>query len=181
MSKGFTMLLSYTAGKLIGNGNMSEVVSFAAAAGSRVRFVDSLDVQLTEDRRLEWESRSAGHARGVAHGAKEDGEGGTTMTGPSKLLMIFVDETDTWNEMPLYEAIVRRLVQLEVGGATVSAGIMGFGSHHKVHHKRLFGVSDDRPITISVVESEARIRSILPTIRAMIPAALVLLADVETV
>jgi PII-like signaling protein len=103
---------------------------------------------------------------------------------PVKLLVILVDETDTWNnELPLYEAIVRRLVQLEVSGATVSTGIMGFGSHQKVHRKRLFGVTDDRPVTILVADSEAKIRQILPVIRPMVPAdeGLVLLLDAEVV
>jgi uncharacterized protein len=103
------------------------------------------------------------------------------MTGHVKMLVIFVDETDMRGELPLYEAIVRRLVQLEVAGATVSSGIMGFGSHHKVHRKRLFGVTDDRPITITVMDSEERIRAILPVIRPMVVEGLVLLLDAEVV
>ena len=55
----------------------------------------------------------------------------------------------------LYEAIVRRLRQLGIAGATAQAGIMGFGSHGKVHRKRLFGVSDDRPVMITVVDQRS--------------------------
>jgi uncharacterized protein len=105
-------------------------------------------------------------------------------TGRVKLLVILIDETDTWdNDIPLYEAIVRRLVQLEVSGATVSHGIMGFGSHQRVHQKRLFGVTDDRPVTILVADSEDKIKLILPVIRPMIPAdeGLVLLLDADVV
>jgi hypothetical protein len=43
-------------------------------------------------------------------------------TGASKTLVIFIDETDTWNNTPLYEAIVRRLRQLDVARATVHIG-----------------------------------------------------------
>ena len=68
------------------------------------------------------------------------------MTNPVKMLLICVDETDLWETGTLYEAIVRRLRQLGVAGATVQTGIMGFGSHGKVHHKRLFGISDDKPV-----------------------------------
>ena len=53
------------------------------------------------------------------------------MTPPVKLLLIYVAETETWGQTPLYEAIIRRLRQLEVAGATASAGLMGFGSHKK--------------------------------------------------
>jgi len=101
------------------------------------------------------------------------------MTYPAKMLLILVDETDTWNELPLYEAIVRRLVRLELAGATVQAGIMGFGSHHRVHRKRLFGVSDDRPIVISVIDTEDKIRAAAIEIRTMVKEGLVAISNVE--
>jgi PII-like signaling protein len=103
------------------------------------------------------------------------------MKPPIKLLLVFVGENDTWEMIPLYEAIVRRLRQLDVAGATVSAGIMGFGSHMKVHQKRLFGISDDRPVTISVAENESKIREVLPEIRSMVQEGLLLLLDAEVV
>ena len=103
------------------------------------------------------------------------------MNSPVKMLLIFIDETDQWGQVALYEAIVRRLRQLDVAGATVHAGLMGFGSHLQVHRKRLFGISDDRPVTISVVDHEAKIRSILPEIRSMVREGLVILLDAELV
>ena len=103
------------------------------------------------------------------------------MTPPVKMLQIFIDETDMWERMPLYEAIVRRLRQLEVSGATVQAGTMGFGSHMQMHHKRLFGISDDRPVIISVVDNEAKLRKVLPEIRGMVREGVVILLDAEWV
>ncbi len=103
------------------------------------------------------------------------------MTNRTKLLLIFVDETESWEELPLYEAVVRRLVQLGLRGATAQAGIMGFGRHQQVHRKRLFGISDDRPIAITVVDDEMKIRQFLPEIRAMVPEALMILLDGELV
>ncbi len=102
--------------------------------------------------------------------------------GKQKLLLILVDESDTWGEHSLYEVITRKLEVLDAPGATVQAGIMGFGSHHKIHRKRLFGVSDDRPISISVVADEAMIREkLLPGIRPMVTEGLILLLDVEVI
>jgi hypothetical protein len=103
------------------------------------------------------------------------------MTPPVKMLQIFLDETDLWHAQPLYEAIVRRLRQAGIAGATVHHGIMGFGSHMKVHHKRLFGVSDDRPVVITVVDNEHRIREILPEVRGMVKEGLVVLVDAEVI
>ena len=104
------------------------------------------------------------------------------VTNQQKMLIILVDESDTWGEHPLYEGITRRLEHLDAPGATVQAGIMGFGSHHKIHRKRLFGVSDDRPISISVVADEGLLREkVIPAIRPMVTEGLILLLDVEVV
>ena len=105
------------------------------------------------------------------------------MNPPVKMLVIYVDESDIWGDAqtPLYEAIVRRLRQLAIAGATVQAGIMGFGSHQKVHRKRLFGISDDKPVVITAVDSESKLRKILPEIRGMVREGLVVMLDVEFV
>jgi len=96
-----------------------------------------------------------------------------------KLLLIFLDETDSWEEMTLYEALLRRMIRFNVAGATAVKGVMGFGSHHMMHHRRLLGISDDHPITIMVVEREEKLRALLSTIRPMAPEAVMLMVDAE--
>jgi uncharacterized protein len=103
------------------------------------------------------------------------------MNAPVKILLIFVNETDRANEGPLYHAIVQLLRQLDIAGATAHAGVMGFGRHHRVHHKGLFGISDDRPITIIAADDEAKLRSAMPEVRALAGTALMLLVDGEVV
>jgi PII-like signaling protein len=103
------------------------------------------------------------------------------MNEPVKLLLIFVNEVDVWNDTSLYMALVQRLHQLDVAGATAQPGMVGFGHHHRVHHKGLFGISDDRPVTITVVDTESKIRAVLPEIRSMVREGLILLLDAELV
>lgn len=103
------------------------------------------------------------------------------MKPPMKMLQIYVDETDLSGTGPLYEAIIRRLRQLGVNGATAATGIMGFGAHQKVHHRRLFGISDDKPVVITVVDNEGVLREILPEIRRMVKEGLVVLLDAEVI
>jgi uncharacterized protein len=100
---------------------------------------------------------------------------------PAKMLLIYLDETDRHGDIPLYEAVVRKLSHLEVKGATVHAGIMSFGRHHRIHHKRLLGFSDDRPIMITVVDTEEKISAVLPEIRPLVREGLIVLVDVEVV
>jgi uncharacterized protein len=100
-----------------------------------------------------------------------------------KMLVILIGESDRWETQHLYEAIARKLVQIHARGATVHRGIMGFGSHQKrLHQKQLFGISDDRPISISVIDEEERLRTVvIPAVQPMIRHGLMFLSDVEII
>ncbi|HUQ90777.1 MAG TPA: DUF190 domain-containing protein, partial [Bryobacteraceae bacterium] len=100
---------------------------------------------------------------------------------PQKMLLIFIDETDMWREERLYAAIVRTLEKNGVAGVTVLSGIMGYGIHRRIHHKGLFGVSDEKPITMVVIDHEAAIRAILPIVVPMVREGLITLLDTEVI
>jgi PII-like signaling protein len=100
---------------------------------------------------------------------------------PAKMLLIFIDQTDTWRSTPLHEAIVRVLEQNGVAGATVLSGIMGYGIHRRIHRRGLLGVADDKPLTIAVIDNEKKLRDLLPTIRPMIREGLIGFSDFEIV
>jgi uncharacterized protein len=97
-----------------------------------------------------------------------------------KILLIFLSETDQHGEVPLYEAVIRKLSHMDLAGATVLRGIMGFGVHHKVHRDRLFGVADDRPIIIAISDTEERLRAAVPAIRSLVPQTPILMLDAES-
>lgn len=99
------------------------------------------------------------------------------------LLLIYIDETDTWGDsrVPLTKLSSRKLFELGIDGATVQMGIMGFGANRRLHRKRLFGVTDDRPVTISAVDTEQRLRDALQTIRPMVKEGLLFLAPGEII
>ncbi len=96
-----------------------------------------------------------------------------------KLLVIFLAETETHGDIPLYEALVRKLNQKGIQGASVLRGVMGFGKDHHVHRGRLFGVSDDRPVMIVAADSEQNLRSVVPSLRKLSSSAPMLLMDAE--
>src|SRR5579872_3549711 len=73
--------------------------------------------------------------------------------GQAKLLRVFIGEADKWHDEPLYEAIVKRLRMLEVAGATVYRGILGYGAKGHEHKKSFFHLSRDMPIMLSAIDS----------------------------
>src|SRR5581483_3719121 len=100
---------------------------------------------------------------------------------PEKMLLVFVDETDMWHQERLYEAIVRVLERHGIAGATVLNGIMGYGIHRRIHRKGLFGVVDNKPVTLVALDSEEKLRQALPVIRPMIRQGVVALMDAELI
>jgi uncharacterized protein len=103
------------------------------------------------------------------------------MPPPHKSLVIFMDETDMWQESRLYEALVIALERNGIAGATVHSGLMGYGRHRRIHRKGLFGVSDDRPVTIIAVDTETKIRNVLPVIAPMVREGLIMVQDTEVI
>jgi PII-like signaling protein len=100
---------------------------------------------------------------------------------PAKLLLAVFDAHDEWHGEPLHEAIVRVLETHRIAGVTVLQGVTGFGAHRAVHRRGLIGLPHDKPTMIIVVENEAKLRAILPTIRPMIAQGLVALSDAEVI
>lgn len=103
------------------------------------------------------------------------------LEGTGKLLRIFIGESDTWHGKPLYVAIVQRLRELGLAGATVIRGIEGFGAHSHLHTARLLRLSEDLPLIIEVVDREDRIQAALPSLDEMVTEGLVTLETVEVI
>ena len=101
--------------------------------------------------------------------------------GQGKLLRIFIGESDTWHGRPLYEAIVRRLREEGLAGATVFRGIEGFGAHSRLHTARILRLSEDLPLLIEVVDNMEAIERVLPILDEMVSEGLVTMENVEIV
>lgn len=101
--------------------------------------------------------------------------------GEGKLLRIFIGESDTWHGKPLYQAIVERVREEGMAGATVIRGIEGFGATSRIHTARILRLSEDLPIVIEIVDTEERIQGILPALDEMVGEGMVTLERVEVI
>jgi PII-like signaling protein len=78
------------------------------------------------------------------------------------LLRIFVGESDKTDGQPLYEWLVTQARAHGLAGATVLRGLMGFGAHSKIIHTfKIERLSEDLPIVVEIVDSQAKIESFL--------------------
>ncbi len=80
------------------------------------------------------------------------------------LLRIFIGESDRYQHQPLYQAIVLKARELELAGATVLRGPMGFGKSSHLHTAKILRLSMDLPIVIEIVDTEEKVNAFLPVL-----------------
>jgi len=97
------------------------------------------------------------------------------------LLRIYIGESDRWQRQPLYEAIVMKARELHLAGATVLRGPMGFGAASRIHTAKILRLSMDLPIVIEIVDTEDKVKSLLPHLDEMMGGGLVTLEKVRVI
>jgi uncharacterized protein len=102
------------------------------------------------------------------------------LEGKAKMLRIHFGEDDKWHNKPLYEAIVTKCRELDIAGATVFRGIEGYGASTLIHKAHLLR-SSDRPIMVSVVDTEQNISKLLPVLDEMVDEGLIAMSEVEVI
>lgn len=98
---------------------------------------------------------------------------------PARMLRVFFGEADEWNGEPLYQAVVNRLRMLEVSGATVYRGILGYGAKGHTHRDSFLHFSRDLPVMVTAVDTPERIEKAAGAIEEMMGDGLIVVSDVE--
>jgi len=99
--------------------------------------------------------------------------------GKAKMMRIYIGENDKWNGKPLYDEIVKGLRAHDIAGVTVYRGILGYGANRRIHKDERF--SHDRPILISTVDTEEKLKAFTPILDQMVQQGLVVLSDVDVI
>lgn len=103
-----------------------------------------------------------------------------SIVGKCKILRIFIDEDLKWHHQLLYRAMVEKLLELKIAGATVFKGIEGYGSSTQLHSARILEVAEKLPILIEVVDTPQQIHKALNAVEPMLPAhCLVTVQDIQ--
>lgn len=103
------------------------------------------------------------------------------ITSKAKRLRIYIGEMDRWQGRSLYQAIVEKAKELDIAGATVYRGLMGYGAHSRIHTAQIMDLSSDLPMLIEIVDSEEYIGKLLPLLDEMMQEGLVTMDDVEVI
>lgn len=101
--------------------------------------------------------------------------------GKAKLMRIFMGEADRLDGEPLYDAIVKRLRMMDIAGATVYRGILGYGIKGHTHKQNLLHTGRDLPVMIAVVETEDKLSQAAEAVEEMLQDGLIVVSDVDIV
>jgi PII-like signaling protein len=97
----------------------------------------------------------------------------------AKLLRIFIGEDQQYEGRPAYESIVLKAREMNLAGATVLRGQIGYGAAARLRSAKLLHLSTDLPLVISIVDTEDKINAFLPELRQMVQSGLMTLQDVQ--
>ncbi|MCC7496437.1 MAG: DUF190 domain-containing protein [Bryobacterales bacterium] len=101
--------------------------------------------------------------------------------GAARMMRIYMGESDKWQGEPLYEAIIKRLRMMDIAGATIYRGILGYGVKGHTHKSGRLPFSHDLPIMISVVDLPDKLNRALSEIEAMMQDGIIVLSDVDVI
>jgi len=98
-----------------------------------------------------------------------------------QLLRIFIGEDDTFKGKPLYEAIVLKARELNLAGATVLRGTMGFGANSRLHTAKILRLSEDLPIVIEIVDTPDNIEKLIPFLDETVEEGLITRENIKVI
>lgn len=103
----------------------------------------------------------------------------TSLPEDGVLLRVFLGETDRYEGRPLYEQIVRKARELNLAGATVVRGIMGYGARSLIHTAKVLRLSEDLPVVVEIVDTREKVEELLPFLDETVEEGLVTLERAE--
>jgi uncharacterized protein len=106
-------------------------------------------------------------------------------SGESKLLRVFLGESEKHKGVPVYEKIVLSAKEHRLAGATVIRGVMGYGRNSIIHTSKLLALSEDMPIIVEIVDEIEKVEKFIPFLNEIFEnsncAGLITLEKVEVI
>ncbi len=97
------------------------------------------------------------------------------------LLRIFIGESDHYQGKALHEQVVLKAREMNLAGATVLRGIMGFGADSRMHTAKLLRLSEDLPIIVELVDTEENLNKLMPFLDETVTEGLITLEKVRVI
>lgn len=103
------------------------------------------------------------------------------LSGQASLLRVFIGESDKHDGKLLYEQIVAKARELNIAGATVLRGIMGYGAHSRLHTAKLLRLAEDLPVVVEVVDTDEKLAPLMEFLDQAVSEGMVTVEKVQVV
>lgn len=97
------------------------------------------------------------------------------LEGENVLLRVFLHTFQKWRHRPVYETIVMQARKEGLSGATVLAGVEGFGQNTGLLKEHTWQIANDREVIVEIVDTQDRIEAFLASIEPMLQDTIVTL------
>jgi len=101
------------------------------------------------------------------------------LEGEQVMVRVFIGESDRWHHQSLATALLERLRKEGFAGATVFQATAGFGARSVMHSSHILRLSEDLPVVLEVVDTQAQIDRLLPILDEMVSEGLVTMEKVR--
>lgn len=101
--------------------------------------------------------------------------------GKKKVLRIYIDNLDKYEEKPLWEEILKEVKKEGLAGATVFKGVAGIGAFAQLRSFNVWALSQELPVVIEIIENEDKIMNFIKHLDGMIDEGLITLSDTKVI
>ena len=88
---------------------------------------------------------------------------------------------DRKDHHPVYEVIVAKAREMNLAGATVLRGAMGYGASKEVHTSKILDLSAPLPIIVELVDRAEKIEGFLPVLEGLMNGGFATLEKVNVI
>ncbi len=103
------------------------------------------------------------------------------LLGKKKLLKIYINNNDKYENDPLWEVILKKAKQNGLLGATVYKSVGGMGVHSEFKSYNLIAISQSLPLIIEIIDADEKIHTFIEVLDTFLQEGLITLSDVEVI
>lgn len=103
------------------------------------------------------------------------------LEGPSLRITAYIGLEDTYDDRPMYRALMDQARTQGCAGATVVRGVTGFGPSSRGEAKHALRMSTDEPIMVQVIDEPNRIAALGEVWASMVKSGLITVENCSVV
>jgi uncharacterized protein len=102
-------------------------------------------------------------------------------SGKAVKVTLYLSDGAKHHGVPVYSSILDFLFHSGIAGATVTKGVAGFGTRHRLHSAHILEISDHLPIKIEFIETREKVDAVLPELEKRTGSGLIELQEITIV